>query len=217
MTRIVSRRDAASGPSDASAVPATSVGLRLRVLRTSLLAIGSGLAYALTGRGGRRPVRLEPGDMAPDFELPGSDGRTYRLLDFRGAEAVVLAWFPKAFTSGCTAECRSLADSMDAVDAFQARCFGVSVDRPDASRQFAEAMRLPFPVLSDPSRAVARAYGVLGASGFASRWTFYIGADGRVLDVDRSVDAASHGRRVVSRLRELRIPMRRPRSSGVRQ
>lgn len=53
---------------------------------------------------------LEVGDMAPDFSLPGSDGKTYQLSDYRGKQAVVLAWFPKAYTYGCTIECKSLAD-----------------------------------------------------------------------------------------------------------
>jgi thioredoxin-dependent peroxiredoxin len=58
-------------------------------------------------------------------------------------------------------------------------------------------------VLSDPNREVARAYGVLGASGYASRWTFYIGADGRILDIDTKVSAASHGRDIVAKLTQL--------------
>jgi peroxiredoxin Q/BCP len=60
-----------------------------------------------------------------------------------------------------------------------------------------------FPILSDPTKEVARAYGVLGSSGFASRWTFYIGADGRILDIDTKVSAASHGRDIVAKLTQL--------------
>jgi peroxiredoxin Q/BCP len=62
-------------------------------------------------------------------------------------------------------------------------------------------MGIDYPILSDPSKAVARAYGVLGASGFASRWTFYIGSDGRLLDIDKSVSAASHGRDIAARVK----------------
>jgi peroxiredoxin Q/BCP len=65
---------------------------------------------------------------------------------------------------------------------------------------------LDFPILSDPSKDVARAYGVLSASGYASRWTFYIGADGRILDIDRRVSVGSHGRDVASKLSELKVP-----------
>jgi peroxiredoxin Q/BCP len=65
-----------------------------------------------------------------------------------------------------------------------------------------------FPILSDPTKTVARAYGVLAPSGFASRWTFYIGVDGRILAIDRNVSAASHGKDIVQKLTELRIAER---------
>ena len=81
--------------------------------------------------------------------------------------------------------------------------FTASVDAPDVNRRFAESLGLTYPILSDESKAVARAYGVLAPSGFASRWTFYIGADGRILDIDKKVSAASHGRDVVAQLTQL--------------
>ena len=81
--------------------------------------------------------------------------------------------------------------------------FGASVDAVDVNKRFAESLELGFPILSDPTKETARAYGVLAASGFASRWTFYIGADGRILDIDKKVSAASHGRDVVAKLTDL--------------
>ena len=81
--------------------------------------------------------------------------------------------------------------------------FAASVDSAETNRRFAESLGLVFPVLSDPTKEVARAYGVLGSSGFASRWTFYIGADGRILDIDTKVSAASHGSDVVAKLTDL--------------
>jgi peroxiredoxin Q/BCP len=81
--------------------------------------------------------------------------------------------------------------------------FAASVDSAETNRRFAESLGLVFPILSDPTKEVARAYGVLGASGFASRWTFYVGADGRILDIDTKVSAASHGRDVVAKLTQL--------------
>ena len=71
------------------------------------------------------------------------------------------------------------------------------------SRKFAESLGLAYPVLSDATKSAARAYGVLSPSGYASRWTFYIGADGRILDIDKKVSAASHGRDVVAKLTQL--------------
>ena len=81
--------------------------------------------------------------------------------------------------------------------------FAAGVDSAETNRRFAESLGLVFPILSDPTKEVARAYGVLGASGFASRWTFYIGADGRILDIDTKVSAASHGRDIVAKLTQL--------------
>jgi len=81
------------------------------------------------------------------------------------------------------------------------RYFGASVDSPETNARFAASIGVDYPILSDPEKTVARAYGVLGASGFASRWTFYIGDDGRILDIDRKVSAASHGRDVVAKVK----------------
>jgi peroxiredoxin Q/BCP len=78
-----------------------------------------------------------------------------------------------------------------------------SVDTADVNRRFAESLGLAYPILSDPAKDTARAYGVLAPSGYASRWTFYIGADGRILDIDKKVSAASHGRDVVAKLTDL--------------
>jgi peroxiredoxin Q/BCP len=81
------------------------------------------------------------------------------------------------------------------------RIFAASVDAEKTNREFAESLGLTYPILSDPAKAVARAYGVLTSSGYASRWTFYIGADGRILDIDKKVNAAAHGVDVLERVR----------------
>ena len=83
------------------------------------------------------------------------------------------------------------------------RYFGASVDSPETNARFAASIGIDYPILSDRDKTVARAYGVLGATGFASRWTFYVGADGRILDIDKNVSAASHGRDVVSKIKIL--------------
>ena len=88
---------------------------------------------------------------------------------------------------------------------FNVEYFAASVDSPEANARFARSLGIDYPILSDPAKEVARAYGVLGASGYASRWTFYIGADGRLLAIDKKVSAASHGRDIVARLTELGI------------
>jgi peroxiredoxin Q/BCP len=83
------------------------------------------------------------------------------------------------------------------------RYFGASVDSVEKNARFAASLGIDYPILSDPTKDVARAYGVLAASGFASRWTFYIGADGRILDINKKVSASSHGADVVAKLTDL--------------
>jgi thioredoxin-dependent peroxiredoxin len=178
----------------------------LRIATTTVAAAATGMINRAMGRGESHPVQLKAGDPAPDFALLGSDGRCYRLSDLRGRDAVVIAWFPKAFTPGCTKECESLGSSRAVLGQFKVRYFGASVDTPETNRRFAASLGIEYPVLSDPDRTVARAYGVIGASGFPSRWTFYIGTDGRILEIDKHVQAATHGKDVAARLTELAVP-----------
>src|SRR5476649_1295645 len=175
--------------------------MRLRQIGVTVAAIAVGLFNTMT-KPHETPVELKPGDPAPDFSLPGSNGRTHRLKDLAG-RPVVLAWFPKAFTGGCTAECKSLSANDAALRGQNAAYFTASVDSVDANTKFAESMGLVYPILSDETKDVARAYGVLSPSGYASRWTFYIGADGRIQEIDKQVSAASHGADVVARLAAL--------------
>ncbi len=84
--------------------------------------------------------------------------------------------------------------------------FTASVDPPDVNKKFAESLELDYPILSDPAKDVARAYGVVaGERAFASRWTFYIGKDGKILYIDKSGATATQGQEVVNRLKELGI------------
>jgi peroxiredoxin Q/BCP len=178
----------------------------LRTIAATVSGIAGGVFHMVT-RTDEPSVELKAGDVAPDFSLPGSDGRTYRLRDLAG-HIVVVAWFPKAFTGGWTAECKSLGTSGAALGRFDARYFAASVDAAETNAKFAASLGIEYPILSDPTKAVARAYGVLAPSGMASRWTVYIGRDGRILDVDKKVRAASHGADVATRLQEFTEPVR---------
>ena len=85
----------------------------------------------------------------------------------------------------------------------------ISVDRPEDNKAFALQEGADFPMLSDPARATAAAYGVLGPIGLARRWTFYIGPDGRILAIDKAVSTATAGEDLTTRLKELGIPSAR--------
>src|SRR5262249_8402000 len=177
-------------------------------IATTATAIVAGLFNVARHRADDHRVVLVPGDEAPDFELTGSDGRNYRLSSFRGHSAVVIAWFPKAFTGGCTAECESIGASRRALHQFDVAYFGASVDRPEMNRKFAESMGIEYPILSDPGKSVAHAYGVLGPSGFPSRWTFYIGKDGRIQQIDKGVHTSTHGPDIEKTLTDLQTARR---------
>lgn len=84
--------------------------------------------------------------------------------------------------------------------------YAASTDPPEKNKQFAESLDADYPILSDPDGKVAAAYGVrMPLVGVASRWTFYVGKDGRILDIDKSVKAATHGQAIAARLGELGI------------
>lgn len=157
--------------------------------------------------GGEPRVELTAGDPAPDFSLAASDGQTCHLSGLRG-RVVVVAWFPKAFTAGCTIECQSIGLSGRALGAFDAAIFAASCDTVEANRAFAASTGLDVPVLSDTDSAVARAYGVLGPLGLPSRWTVYIGPDGRLLAIDREVHPGNHGADIVAALERFGVSRR---------
>lgn len=151
-------------------------------------------------------AELKSGDEAPAFSLQGSDGKTYALDDFKGKKAVVIAWFPKAFTGGCTKECKSMREDGKELREFDVAYFTASVDQPKLNEEFAASLGLDYPILSDPDKSVAQEYGVLRAkSGLANRWTFYIGKDGKILYIDKEVKPGEHGKDIAKKLAELGV------------
>ncbi len=104
---------------------------------------------------------------------------------------------------------KSLRASGDVLREFDVANCAASTDTPEKNKRFAESLDADFPILSDPSGDVAEAYGVrMPLIGTASRWTFYIGQDGRILDIDRNVKAATHGAAIANRLGELGVSRR---------
>ena len=151
---------------------------------------------------------LEVGDQAPAFSLQATDGKTYSLEQFHDKQAIVIAWYPKAFTSGCTIECKSLAQNGHLLKRLDVTYFMASVDPLESNQKFAEENEADFPLLSDPTQEVARAYDVLAFYGFPKRHTLYIGKDGKVLFIDRKINAATSAQDMAAKLEELGIPAR---------
>lgn len=148
------------------------------------------------------------GDLAPAFEL--SDGDKPIALSALRGKAVVLYFYPEAFTGGCTAEACGLRDEYAAITSIDAVVVGISVDDADTQRRFRDEYNLPFPVLSDQDGAVARQYGVFGierADGSvlpqARRATFIIDPNGRVAEVFYPVSPAEHAAEVKAALERL--------------
>lgn len=151
-------------------------------------------------------AELKVGDPAPDFSLQASDGKTYKLADFKGKQAIVVAWFPKAFTRGCTIECKSLAENGHLIKKYDVTYFMASVDPVEENAKFGAEHKADFPLLSDPTKKIATAYGVLnGERGFANRWTFYIGKDGKILDIDKAVKPDTSAEDMASKLGQLGV------------
>ena len=172
---------------------------------------GLGLAMLGLATVPARAAELKVGDMAPDFALQASDGKTYKLSDFKGKQAIVLAWFPAAYTRGCTIECKSLAEHGDMIRKYDVTYFMASVDPLDKNTGFAQEQHADFPLLSDPMKTVADTYGVLSPRGVANRWTFYIGKDGRITYIDKDVNAHldTSAEVMAAKLGELGVPAKK--------
>jgi thioredoxin-dependent peroxiredoxin len=129
----------------------------------------------------QEPPLLEVGAEAPDFTLPASDGGTVRLSSFRGRRNVVLIFYPRDSTPGCTRQLCAARDDAARYEAAAAVRFGVNPGSAASHQRFAEKHGFDFPLLVDAEREVARAYGVVAAAGKKVHRTVYaIGTDGRV-------------------------------------
>ncbi|HET9602897.1 MAG TPA: thioredoxin-dependent thiol peroxidase [Gemmatimonadales bacterium] len=153
-----------------------------------------------------------PGTKAPEFTLPSDQGGSVSLKSLRGSP-VVLYFYPKDDTSGCTTEACEFRDAWSDVKASGARLFGVSPDGIKSHKKFRDKFNLPFPLLADEDHAVAEAYGVWGEKSMYGRkyhgilrTTFLIDEKGRVARVFEKVKPAGHAAEVLSALREMTTP-----------
>jgi len=131
---------------------------------------------------------LARGDRAPEFAGTLADGQQLRLKDFHGRRHVILYFFPKDFTPGCTREACTFRDRRADVAALGAEVVGVSLDPPEKHARFAATYELPYPLVSDPDAKIANAYGVARLGGWlpSKRVTFVIDKDGVVQQVIQS-------------------------------
>jgi len=132
---------------------------------------------------------LKVGDRAPSFSLADQNGRIVSLADFRGTK-LLLYFYPKADTPGCTRQACSVRDSAESLQEAGAAVVGISPDRPQDQKKFDDKYDLRFPLLSDPDHKVAEAYGVWGKKSLYGksyegiiRSSFLIDEDGRILQV----------------------------------
>lgn len=151
---------------------------------------------------------LRVGQTAPDFDVASSDGRRLRLADFRGVKNVVLYFYPRDFTQICTAETCGFRDMYDELISRTTEVIGVSLDSNESHQRFTEKYKLPFPLVSDASKSLTRAYGALGTIrsllGIANRLTYVIDKAGTVAGVFEGSLAEPHLRGVRDMLRNLK-------------
>lgn len=159
--------------------------------------IGMAAVFGLAA-GGRwaSAAPLETGSAAPDFTAKDGEGREFRLSEHVGKRPVVLFFYPKDGTPGCTREVCSVRDAFPELRRLDVAVAGLSYDSVESHGRFAAKHALPFPLLSDPDGAIAKAYGAYRRV-FARRMTFIVGVDGKIAYVDPAVEPEGHGAALV--------------------
>jgi peroxiredoxin Q/BCP len=133
------------------------------------------------------PTSLEPGDKAPDFRLQGSDGKEYTLKQFQGQSAVALVWFLRAGSGGSKTQLSVIQEKLDQISRHNVQVLGITTSTLAECRAFATELELTFPLLSDPDRTVATAYGALrnGTGPTCERWVFLIDDTGVIGNIEK--------------------------------
>jgi len=146
-------------------------------------------------------------DKAPEFTLPDQSGESVSLKDFRG-KTVVLFFYPKADTPGCTIEACGFRDTYKKLQKTGAVILGISADTPQAQKKFQDKFDLPYPLLADTDKKICNAFGVIKEKNMygrkvmgIARTTFVIGPDGKIAHVFRNVKADGHAEEVLEYLK----------------
>ena len=166
------------------------------------LIIFASLWVARAARAGELP---EVGKAAPDFQLSDQAGKTHALKDFHG-KWLVLYFYPKDDTPGCTQEACAFRDDLNQLSELGAEVVGISVDDTDSHAEFAKKYHLPFPLLADKDGHVAASYGALinlGIMKVARRFTFLIDPQGKISKVYLSVETSRHSKEIITDLKSL--------------
>lgn len=148
---------------------------------------------------------LEAGQAAPEFQLNDQNGQTHSLEKYRG-QWVVLYFYPKDDTPGCTKQACAFRDDYKTISAHDTQVLGISVDTSESHAEFAEKYNLPFPLLADKQGLVAKSYQALTSLGFiklAKRHTFIIDPSGTIKMIYRKVDVTTHSDQILADLKKL--------------
>jgi peroxiredoxin Q/BCP len=149
-------------------------------------------------------IKVKAGEKAPDFEGPTADGTRLGLKDFLGKRNVVLYFYPKDDTPGCTKEACSFRDNLQPIREMGAEIIGVSLDSIESHKKFASKYGLQFPLISDKGKNIATNYGVLKDNRKSvNRVTFLIDKKGKIAKIFPKVDVTKHTEEVVAALKEL--------------
>lgn len=153
------------------------------------------LLFTIVNCGGNADT-LKVSDPAPDFSLQDHNGNEYRLSDYQGQSPVVIYFYPKAGTPGCTDQACGIRDEYAKFEENNIVVLGISVDSKESIKDFAGEYSLNFPLLSDEDKKVAEIYDVLNDFGMANRITFIIDKEGKIAKIVRDVDVGTHAEEV---------------------
>jgi thioredoxin-dependent peroxiredoxin len=177
----------------------------LRTLATALAGLFGAAAFAAD-------APPKEGTPAPDLNLPATQiekvlpdakgAKTLKLSDLKGKKNVILFFYPKAMTSGCTVESCGFRDVAERLAGMDTVVIGISTDTLADQQKFTDKEHLNFPLLADPGKEATKAYGALGSRGFANRYTFVIDKEGTIRKVYTVVKPSTHPDEVVKFVKE---------------
>ncbi|MDR3610271.1 MAG: peroxiredoxin [Ignavibacteriaceae bacterium] len=161
-----------------------------------IVAIALIAIYAVSAKS---DMKLKVGDKAPDFTLQDAFGKSYTLSDYKGKSPVIVYFYPKASTPGCTKEACGIRDDWSKFKENNIPVLGISVDDKPAIKKFVDDYKLNFPLLSDADKKVSKEYDVVGILGFDKRVTFIVDKNSKIADIIEVKDIANHSKMVLDK------------------